>query len=124
MTSARPLTEPSNDHSNTQRLLRIATTRPEVKRPFLWYVAAGVVTTGLQAVLFLAIRGPLGSVAANLIALTITTLLNSEFHRRFTFASYPARATRLHLQSLLTFAFYASYGSLVLILLKAIVDQP
>jgi putative flippase GtrA len=94
------------------------------QRPFLWYVIAGVATTGIQALLFLLMRVPLGSVAANLLALVVTTVLNSEFHRRVTFAEYRERTFRLHVQSILTFAFYAGYGSLVLIGLNALVDRP
>lgn len=92
--------------------------------PVVWYVAAGVVTTGIQELLFLGARPALGSVAANVVALALTTLGNTEFHRRITFAGRPVSALRLHVQSLGTFTFYASYGSIVLVSLRAIIASP
>ncbi|GAB3384900.1 hypothetical protein GCM10027360_69820 [Amycolatopsis echigonensis] len=89
-----------------------------------WYLAAGVVTTGLQAVLFLAFRPEIGAQWANLVALAITTVGNTEFHRRITFADRTSRAGKRHLQDLVTFAFYAGYGSLVLAALDAVVTHP
>nr|WP_101435220.1 GtrA family protein [Amycolatopsis niigatensis] len=89
-----------------------------------WYLAAGVVTTGLQAVLFLAFRPEIGAQWANLVALAITTAGNTEFHRRVTFANRTSRASKRHLQDLVTFAFYAGYGSLVLAALDAVVTHP
>jgi putative flippase GtrA len=93
-------------------------------RPVVWYVTAGVVTTGLQELLFLGARPVLGSVVANIVALALTTLANTEFHRRITFTGRPVSALRLHLQSLGTFTFYASYGSIVLMSLRAITGSP
>lgn len=92
--------------------------------PIVWYVVAGAVTTGLQELLFLAARPLLGSVTANVVAIAITTLGNTEFHRRFTFAHMHTSAVRLHLQSLGSFVFYAGYGSVVLVSLQAIVGSP
>ncbi|MBB1158836.1 GtrA family protein [Amycolatopsis sp. FU40] len=89
-----------------------------------WYLAAGVVTTGLQAVLFLAFRPEIGAQWANLAALAITTVGNTEFHRRVTFANRSSRAGKRHLQDLVTFAFYAGYGSVVLAALDAVVPHP
>lgn len=62
--------------------------------------------------------------AANVVALTLTTVGNTEFHRRITFARRPVSALRLHVQSLGTFTFYASYGSIVLVSLPAINGSP
>ncbi|TNC21198.1 GtrA domain-containing protein [Amycolatopsis alkalitolerans] len=92
--------------------------------PVVWYVTAGVVTTGLQELIFLAARPFIASVAANVVAIALTTVANTEFHRRVTFSRMRTSAAKLHLQSLGTFAFYASYGSLVLIVLQAIVGSP
>lgn len=93
-------------------------------RHALWYVVAGGITTALQAGLFLTLREPLGSYAANLVAIAITTLVNTEFHRRVTFAGSSAPPARRYLQAAATFLFYASYGSLVLLALHAVVDEP
>ncbi|MQA11405.1 MAG: GtrA family protein [Pseudonocardiaceae bacterium] len=89
-----------------------------------WYLVAGVTTTGMQMLVFLALRLPFGSVAANLVAIAVTTVANTEFHRRVTFADHAAPAGRRHLQTVLTFAFYAGYGSAVLMLLHALVVNP
>lgn len=89
-----------------------------------WYVVAGVVTTAGQAALFLVLHDPLGAQAANLVAIALTTVANTEFHRRVTFAGRRSDATRRHLQDALTFAFYAGYGSAVLALLDGVVTRP
>lgn len=101
-----------------------ATRRREIGGHAAWYLAAGVVTTGLQAVLFLAFRPEIGAQWANLAALAITTVGNTEFHRRVTFANRSSRAGKRHLQDLVTFAFYAGYGSVVLAALDAVVPHP
>lgn len=98
--------------------------RPGSAHPIVWYVVAGAATTGLQELLFLGLRPLLGSVTANVVAIAVTTLANTEFHRRFTFAHMRTSALRLHLQSLGSFAFYAGYGSVVLVTLQAIVGSP
>lgn len=92
--------------------------------PVVWYMVAGAVTTGLQEVLFLAARPILGAVTANVIAIALTTLANTEFHRRYTFADKRTSPLRLHLQSAGSFLFYAGYGSVVLVALQAIVGSP
>jgi putative flippase GtrA len=96
----------------------------DVSHPVVWYVAAGAMTTVLQELIFLAARPVIDSVAANILAIALTTLANTEFHRRVTFAHMRASSAKLHLQSLGTFVFYAGYGSVVLVLLQAIVESP
>lgn len=88
------------------------------------YVVAGGVTTAMQAGLFLLLRPWLDSVLANLVAIAVTTVVNTEFHRRVTFADSESTANRRRVQSLLTFAFYAGYGSVVLAILQSFVDAP
>lgn len=98
--------------------------RLDVSHPVVWYLVAGVATTGLQELIFLAARPVIQSVAANIVAIALTTLANTEFHRRVTFARMRTSRVKLHLQSLGTFAFYAGYGSVVLVLLQTLVDSP
>ncbi|GAB3510954.1 GtrA family protein [Amycolatopsis cihanbeyliensis] len=100
-----------------------APARREFGRHAAWYVAAGAATTGLQALLFLALRQPLGSHPANLLAIAVTTLANTEFHRRVTFAGAASPTGRRYLQAVLTFAFYAGYGAAVLFTLHAVAPQ-
>ncbi|RZQ60645.1 GtrA family protein [Amycolatopsis suaedae] len=82
-----------------------------------WYVVAGVAATLAQLLLFLLLRTPLGSHGANIVAIVLTTLANTEFHRRVTFAGLPDHPVRRATQTVLTIAFYAGYGSVVLLLL-------
>ncbi|NIH87627.1 GtrA family protein [Amycolatopsis granulosa] len=92
--------------------------------PIAWYTVAGALTTGLQEVLFLGTRPLLGALAANVLALALTTIANTEFQRRVTFAGSPASPLRVHLQSVGTFAFYAGYGSVVLLSLHLFTPAP
>lgn len=89
-----------------------------------WYVVAGVSSTLLQGLLFLLLRGPMGSMPANVVATVMTTLANTEFHRRVTFANSASSPFRRHLQSALTLLFYATYGSVALLALRALVGTP
>jgi putative flippase GtrA len=89
-----------------------------------WYVVAGAVTTGAQSVLFMVLQPPIGSQVANLVAIALTTIGNTEFHRRVTFAGRQSEAGKRHLQDFLTFLFYAGYGSIVLASLDVVVDNP
>ncbi|KAA9165740.1 GtrA family protein [Amycolatopsis acidicola] len=98
--------------------------RPLSAHPIVWYVVAGAVTTGLQELIFLGARPVLGSVASNVVAIALTTVANTEFQRRVTFAGMRPSPLKLHLQSLGTFAFYAFYGSVVLVTLQALVGSP
>ncbi|HVW44052.1 MAG TPA: GtrA family protein [Amycolatopsis sp.] len=110
--------------TTAQWIERRPTRRPAFAHPVVWYVSAGAVTTGLQELIFLGARVLIGSVVANIVAIAITTLLNTEFQRRVTFANMHTSALRLHLQSAGTFAFYASYGSVVLMSLQIFTPSP
>lgn len=96
----------------------------ELGRHALLYLVAGGATTLLQALLYLTARAPLGAYAANLVAIGITTVANTEFHRLVTFAGAEAAAARRHLQTVATFAFYACAGSTVLLVLHSTVEHP
>ncbi|MFI6030302.1 GtrA family protein [Amycolatopsis magusensis] len=89
-----------------------------------WYLAAGVVTTAAQFVVYFLLRAPLGAHGANLVAIIVTTIGNTEFHRRITFAGHDSPPRRRHVQILATIAFYAGYGSVVLLALHALVPEP
>jgi len=65
-----------------------------------------------------------GAVPANLAALALSTVLSTEVNRRFTFGRAAADRTRELVQNALTVAFYAVYGSAVLLALDGIVDDP
>ena len=53
--------------------------------PIARFMAVGVASTLAYALLFLALSGPLGSTAANLLALAITAVGNTAVNRRVTF---------------------------------------
>lgn len=82
--------------------------------------ASTLATVGLYALL----RGVLSPLPANLVALVITTLLNTEANRRWTFAGSPRSAGRVHGQGLLVFALYWAFTSAALLLLGAVVPAP
>ena len=77
----------------------------------LWQVlsfgAIGVLSTVATGVLYALLRGWLPPLVANLIALTATTLWNTEANRRFTFAG-TGSSKHVHVQGLVVFALY--YG--------------
>jgi hypothetical protein len=58
------------------------------------------------------------------VAIAFTTLGNTEFHRRVTFAGRTSRPGKRRLQDLLSFTFYAGYGSIVLFSLDDLVSHP
>lgn len=98
--------------------------RPAEYHPVTWYAVAGALTTALQELLFLGTRALLGALIANVVAIALTTVANTEFQRRVTFAGRSASPVRLHLQSAGTFVFYAGYGSLVLLSLHVFTAAP
>ena len=64
------------------------------------------------------------AVPANLAALVLSTVLSTEVNRRFTFDGAAADRAREYLQNAGTVAFYAVYGSVVLLLLEQVVVDP
>jgi putative flippase GtrA len=88
------------------------------------YALIGGVGTGLNVVLFLVARLWLSAVPANVIAIVLSTLVTTEANRRFTFHAGHGHRWRTILQNVGTMAFYAFYGSAVLMLLGAVVDNP
>ncbi len=64
---------------------------------------------------------PLG---ANLVALIVTTMLNTEANRRFTFAGTGRSPVRVHTQAALVFLGYYALTSLALLALISLVPEP
>lgn len=89
------------------------------------YVIAGAVGTGVNALTYLLLRtfweNPL---AANLVALVVSTLVSTEVNRRFTFEGAEGPAWRRHAQTIGMVVFYAAYSSAVLLVLAATVENP
>jgi putative flippase GtrA len=59
--------------------------RISLATPIARFMGVGVASTLAYALLFLALSGPLGSVAANLLALAVTAVANTAVNRRVTF---------------------------------------
>lgn len=89
-----------------------------------WYFMAGVAATIVNAGLFLLLREPLGPYPANLVAISMTTVANTEFHRRITFDSPDAPMAKRAVAILLTVIFYASYTSTALFIVHRLVADP
>ena len=56
-----------------------------MQRPVARFLAIGVVSTLAYALLYLALRGPLGAAGANALALALTAVGNTQANRRLTF---------------------------------------
>lgn len=88
------------------------------------FAIVGGMGTATNAALFLLARPWLDTLAANLLALLLSTMLSTELNRRFTFGGAVPYHGRLHLQTVGTVLFYAVYSSAVLVLLGTVVDEP
>ncbi|MEV7013363.1 bifunctional glycosyltransferase family 2/GtrA family protein [Streptosporangium sp. NPDC051022] len=94
----------------------------------LWQVlsfcAIGVLSTLAHLGLYALLRIWLPVPAANLVALTITTVLNTEANRRFTFAAPRTSTVGVHLPGLVVFGLYYALTSGALMTLHALVEDP
>jgi glycosyltransferase involved in cell wall biosynthesis/putative flippase GtrA len=90
----------------------------------LSFAVIGVVSTIATLVLYAVLREWWSPLVANLIALTVTTLLNTEANRRFTFTGERRQTGRVHLQGLAVFGLYYVFTSSALIVLHAVVPVP
>jgi putative flippase GtrA len=98
------------------------------RRDLGWQVASfgliGLASTAVTVGLYALMRSWWPPLLANLVALVLTNLLNTEANRRLTFAGTGGSTHRIHLQSLLLFALYYALTSVALLTLEAIVAQP
>jgi putative flippase GtrA len=92
----------------------------------LSFALIGVASTVATAVLYAVFRSWCTPLLANLFALVITTLLNTEANRRLTFMGLraPGATGRVHLQGLVVFALYYALTSGALLALQALVARP
>ena len=68
----------------------------DMGRQLVSFAAVGAVSTALSVVLFLLLRGSLGALAANAVALTATVVANTWANRRYTFATRGGHDRRRH----------------------------
>jgi putative flippase GtrA len=102
--------------------------RNELARQVVRFSAIGVVSTGFTALEYSLFRIWWPVIMANLAAQVITTVLNTEANRRWTFLSDARRPIssygRAQLGGALIFALYFAFTSAALLLLHAFVRSP
>jgi putative flippase GtrA len=102
----------------------VSTRDSRMTSQFLLFAIIGVISTIAYALLYSLLRGSFPPLAANLVALTITTVFNTEANRRITFASGGQSVARIHLQGLVVFAAYYALTSSALLALQWLVANP
>jgi putative flippase GtrA len=94
----------------------------------LWQIISfgviGVLSTAATALVYALLRSWCPPLVANLIALTATTLWNTEANRRYTFVRQARSSVQVHLQGLIVFALYYCVTSGGLLALNAAVAHP
>jgi putative flippase GtrA len=94
----------------------------------LWQLVAfgliGLASTAATAALYALFRSWSPPLVANLVALVVVNLLNTEANRRLTFAGSGVSRQRVHLQGLVVFALYYALTSGALLVLGALVASP
>ncbi|MGH3827051.1 MAG: glycosyltransferase [Pseudonocardiaceae bacterium] len=102
----------------------LATRESGLRWQLVTFGLIGVVSTAVMAVLYALCRAWSPPLVANLIALVMTSVLNTEANRRLTFAGARVSGQRVHLQSLVVFALYYALTSGALLALQALVSHP
>ena len=93
--------------------------------PIARFAAVGVVSTIAHALLFLALRGLLGAVAANAVALALTAIGNTAANRRFTFrVRGRSGLVRHHLRGGLVFVLTLALTNCALLVLHGLDASP
>jgi putative flippase GtrA len=101
----------------------VATRRTRLLWQILSFAAIGVASTALHACIYLALRQWWSAVAANLVALGLATLANTEANRRLTF-NVRDRVVRRHTRAVLLFGLYYTLTSGSVWLLDRLVQDP
>jgi putative flippase GtrA len=90
----------------------------------LSFGAIGALSTAVTLLLYAMFRSAMDPLAANLVALVITTMFNTEANRRFTFLGSRGSSGRVHLQGLVVFGLYYAFTSVALLVLHSAVAEP
>ncbi|HET9254520.1 MAG TPA: bifunctional glycosyltransferase family 2/GtrA family protein [Pseudonocardiaceae bacterium] len=94
-------------------------------RQVVRFAAIGVASTLAYLGLFLLLRNPVGTQAANAVALLLTAIMNTALNRRFTFGVVGLqRVTRHQLQGLIVFGLALGLTSGALAIAHAITSAP
>ncbi|CAM4164060.1 bifunctional glycosyltransferase family 2/GtrA family protein [Kibdelosporangium persicum] len=84
----------------------------------------GAVSTAVTLLLYAMFRSVMDPLAANLLALIVTTMVNTEANRRFTFLGGRGSSGRVHFQGLIIFGLYYAFTSTALLALHSVVAEP
>jgi putative flippase GtrA len=90
----------------------------------LSFAVIGVLSTVAYLVLYGLFRLWWPVLVANLAALVLTTLFNTEANRRFTFAGAGVARGKAHLQGLVVFGLYYAFTSAALLALHGFAPEP
>lgn len=90
----------------------------------LSFAVIGVISTLANLALYGVFRLWWPVLAANLVALVITTLFNTEANRRFTFTARNTSRGKTHLQGFVVFGLYYAFTSSALLVLHAASPNP
>ena len=88
------------------------------------FALIGLASPAATALLYALFRSWSPPLMANLVALVLVNLLNTEANRRLTFAGADVSRQRVHLQGLVVFALYYALTSSALLLLGILVANP
>jgi putative flippase GtrA len=89
------------------------------------FALVGIASTLVYALLFLALAGPIGSLGASALALTLTAVANTAVNRRFTFGVRGREAlVRHHLAGFLVYLTALALTTAALALLHALDPHP
>jgi putative flippase GtrA len=88
------------------------------------FALIGLASTAATALLYALFRSWSPPLMANLVALVLVNLLNTEANRRLTFAGADVSRQRVHLQGLVVFALYYALTSGALLLVGMLVANP
>jgi putative flippase GtrA len=110
---------------NTSAAVRLPVIRQVRSSTLTRFLAIGVASTCAYALLFVALAGPLGSVGASAIALTVTAVANTAANRRLTFGVRGrAGLARQHLAGLIVFGIALALTTGALAALHAFDGHP
>ncbi|WP_439423142.1 glycosyltransferase [Saccharothrix sp. HUAS TT10] len=93
-------------------------------RPLVSFALIGLAATLLTLALYTAFRTWWPPLVANLVAVTLSTLFNTEANRRATFRGRSRSVALVHVQSFVVFGLYVGFTSGALLVLEVVTDHP
>jgi len=88
------------------------------------FAVIGLAATLLTLALYTAFRTWWPPLVANLVAVTLSTLFNTEANRRATFRGRSRSVALVHVQSFVVFGLYVGFTSGALLVLEVVTDHP